>query len=227
MNRIGMSGLVSLLLFGALLPHSAGASSSREWRFEVLLDDDPIGFHHFRLDNTGDSRELRGQARFTVKLLGFTVYDYSHQNRERWQDGCLQHIEARTEDNGEDLFVRGSRNGEQLLLESNSGSSGLSGCVMSFAYWNPAILEQQQLLNAQTGEYLDVEVQPLGEKTLQLQGRAVPAVHYRLVTNESDIELWYSTERDWLALSSNISGGRQLQYRRVTAAGGTGSDSGE
>lgn len=211
----------------ALLPHHAGASSGNEWRFEVFLDDDPIGFHHFELSTSGDTRELRGEARFIVKLLGFTVYDYSHQNLERWQDDCLQYIEASTDDNGEDLFVRGSRNGEGLRLHSSNGSRDMRGCVMSFAYWNPAILEQQQLLNAQTGEYLDVEVQPLGEKTLQLQDRAVPALHYRLSTDENDIELWYSSDRDWLALSTTTIGGRQLQYRRVAAAGGTGSDSGE
>jgi hypothetical protein len=227
MNAIGLLSLVSALMLSALQPHDASASPGKEWRFEVFLDDDPIGFHHFQLNTSGDGRELRGEARFTVKLLGFTVYDYSHENLELWQDGCLQHIEARTDDNGEDLFVRGSRNGEAMQLQSNSGNRDMPGCVMSFAYWNPAILAQQRLLNAQTGEYLDVEVQSLGEQTLQLQGRAVPALHYRLVTEENDIDLWYSTDRDWLALSSTTSGGRQLYYRRVTAAGGTGSDSGE
>jgi hypothetical protein len=207
----------------ALLPHYAGASSSNEWRFEVFLDQDPIGFHHFQLNTSGDSRELRGEARFTVKLLGFTVYDYSHQNLEQWQNDCLQHIEARTDDNGEDLFVRGSRNDEGLLLQSSSGNRNMPGCIMSFAYWNPEILSQQQLLNSQTGEYLEVQVEPLGEKTLQLQGREVPALHYRLSTEENEIELWYSSDRDWLALSTTTSGGRQLHYRRVAIADDTGS----
>jgi hypothetical protein len=92
---------------------------------------------------------------------------------------------------------------------------------MSFAYWNPAILSQQRLLNAQTGEYLDVSVQQLGEQALQLQDRAVPALHYRIRTGESDIDLWYSTDRDWLALSTATSGG-ELRYRRLPAATGNG-----
>ena len=219
--------LALLWLCVVLLPLQVSASSSNEWRFEVFLDDKPIGFHNFRLNTSGDSRELRGEARFRVKLLGFTVYDYSHQNLERWQQDCLQQIEASTDDNGKDLFVRGTSDGEGMLLESNSGNRSVPGCVMSFAYWNPVILAQQQLLNAQTGEYLDVEVQSLGEKTLQLQDRDVPALHYRLVTNENDIDLWYSTDRDWLALSSTTSGGRQLYYRRVVATTETGNDSGE
>ena len=211
------------LLCMAWLPLHVSASTSNEWLFEVFLDEKPIGFHHFQLNTSVDTRKLRGEARFSVKLLGFTVYDYSHQNLELWQQDCLQRIEASTDDNGKQLFVRGSSNGEQLLLEDNSGNRGVPGCVMTFAYWNPEILVQQQLLNAQTGEYLDISVQPLGEKTLQLQDSDVAALHYRLSTNENDIDLWYSSDRDWLALSTTTSDGRQLHYRRVATADKDGS----
>jgi hypothetical protein len=210
-------------LFMTWLPLQVSASTSKEWRFEVFLDDNPIGFHHFHLNTSGNTRELRGEAQFSVKLLGFTVYDYSHQNLELWHQDCLQRIEASTDDNGKKLFVRGNSNGGELLLEDNNGNRGMSGCVMTFAYWNSEILAQQQLLNAQTGEYLDISVQALGEKTLRMQGREVSALHYRLSTNENDIDLWYSREHDWLGLSTTTSGGRQLHYRRVRTADESGS----
>jgi hypothetical protein len=226
MNVATLPAAVTAFLWAALLPVHAGASSSQEWRFEVLLDDEPIGFHTFRLSDSGAMRELRGEARFSVKLLGFTIYDYTHRNHELWRDDCLQRIDASTDDNGEDFHVRGAIQGEQLVLENSTGNSILSGCVMTFAYWNPAILSQQRLLNAQTGEYLDVSVQQLGEKSLQLQDRAVPALHYRIRTGESDIDLWYSTNRDWLALSTATSGG-ELRYRRLPAAATPGNGYGD
>jgi len=220
------AALRAAVLWAALLPAHAGSTSSREWHFEVFLDDKPIGFHSFRLSDSGDMRELRGEARFSVKLLGFTLYDYAHRNHELWRHDCLQGIDASTDDNGEDFHVRGAIEGEQLVLENNTGNSMLAGCVMTFAYWNPAILSQQRLLNAQTGEYLDVSVQQLGKKSLQLQDRAVPALHYRIITGESDIDVWYSTDRDWLALSTATSGG-ELRYRRLPAAAGNGSGYGD
>ena len=223
MNKTTTRTLGLLCLCMAWLPLQVSASTSNEWRFQVFLDEKPIGFHHFQLNTSGDTSKLRGEARFSVKLLGFTVYDYSHQNLELWQQDCLQRIEASTDDNGKQLFVRGSSNGEQLLLEDNSGNRSVPGCVMTFAYWNPEILVQQQLLNAQTGEYLDISVQPLGEKTLQLQGSDVAALHYRLRTDEDDIELWYSSDHDWLALSTTTRGGRKLHYRRVATADESGS----
>jgi hypothetical protein len=211
------SRLFALALLCAGLVSPATGSSSREWRFEVFLDDKPIGFHHFELSGDGETRSLRSEARFRVKVLGLTVYDYDHRSLELWQQDCLRRIDASTDDNGKDYFVRGDSQGRQLRLENTAGSADLSGCVMTFAYWNPAILQQQRLLNVQTGEYLEVDVQPLGATTLQVKGREVPALHYRISTADRNIELWYSAEREWLGLSSTARGGRLLHYRRIPA----------
>ncbi|MCO6414440.1 MAG: hypothetical protein J5I92_17025 [Thiogranum sp.] len=206
-----------LMLAALPLPGVGGAVNS-EWRFEVFLDDKPIGFHSFRLDHEGDARRLRSDARFRVSLLGLTLYDYAHRSEELWQDDCLLRIDASTDDNGRDLFVRGKHDGEQLQIENNSGTTGLDGCVMTFAYWNPAILTQQRLLNVQTGEYQAVSVQRLGATPVGLQNDPAPAFHYRISTGENDIELWYSADRDWLGLRSTTRGNRQLHYRRVPEA---------
>jgi hypothetical protein len=114
--------------------------------------------------------------------------------------------------------VRGSLSDGRLRVENATGAAGLPGCVMSFAYWNPAILRQQRLLNAQTGEYVEVSVERLGESAPP-QGGDRPAAHYRIRSADVAIDLWYSTEHDWLALSSTTPDGYRLQYRRVTAAG--------
>lgn len=225
MNKLHALAVGLILAVSPL--QGVSAASSNEWRFEVFLDDRPIGFHSFRLDRQGDASLLRSEARFRVRLLGLTLYDYVHRSEELWQDNCLQRVDASTDDNGKDLFVRGSRNGEQLQLENNSGSTDLDGCVMTFAYWNPAILTQQRLLNVQTGQYQAISVQRLGATPLKFQGGSVPAFHYRISTGENDIELWYSAERDWLGLRSTTRGDRQLHYRRISGPVPTRSDDNE
>jgi hypothetical protein len=207
----------SALLLCAVLP-TLHAANGREWRFEVLLDDKPVGFHEFRLSDIGQVRELHSEARLRVKFLGLTVYDYAHRSEELWRDGCLQRIDARTDDNGEDFHVRGDVSNGRLQVKNATGAAGLPGCVMTFAYWNPAILQQQRLLNAQTGEYVDVSVQPLGESSPPQSGDP-PAAHYRIRSADVAIDLWYSADHDWLALSSITPEGYRLQYRRIGEEG--------
>ena len=85
---------------------------------------------------------------------------------------------------------------------------------MTFAYWNPDFLEQPRLLNPQTGEYVDVRVENLGEETLDFRGQSIAATRFTLKAYDVDLTLWYSTDDEWLGLESVAKGGRIIRYER-------------
>lgn len=154
------------------------------WVFQVFLDDAAIGTHRFVLTERGAERELASEARFNVKFLFFDAYRYRHDATERWRGDCLASLEASTDDDGQKLAV----------------SKKFEGCVMSFAYWNPAILKRSELLNAQTGKLENIAVADLG------------GGHYRISGPKHPIDLWYAPDGQWVALESDL-GGRRLRYR--------------
>src|SRR5699024_3515825 len=98
-------------------------------------------------------------------------------------------------------------------VTGGAARQSLEGCVMTFAYWNPAILRQTHLLNPQTGAYETVKVSRIGEQTLSIKGTAVRAIHYRVTGPKHPLDLWYSAADEWLALESTVTGGRRLAYR--------------
>ena len=214
------STLRRLALTAVAVAHAsiANANPVNEWRFAVSLDDKPIGYHRFALNERKQSRELISEARFNVKFLFIDAYRYAHEAREVWQGDCLLQLEARTDDNGERIAVRGARDGDGFIVTASQRSSELSNCVQTFAYWNPNILSATHLLNPQTGEYVSVTVSPLGRETLLVRGRPIEADRYRLVGDSKtgirmQIDLWYSPDREWLGLESLAEGGRRLRYR--------------
>jgi Domain of unknown function (DUF6134) len=186
----------ALLIAALILAATAASAQTRAWNFRVLLDDSEIGRHRFTLRENGADRELRSQARFEVKFLAITVYHYEHDATELWRDGCLRALDARTDDDGERNAVQWREPG--------------SGCEMSFAYWNPKILQERRLLNAQTGEIVPVTVQALGEESIAVRGRSVRAKRYRLSAPQLEIDIWLD-DGDWVALESPAKGGR-LRY---------------
>jgi len=133
---------------GADAPNAGGAS----WSFRVLLDGKPIGQHQFRATDGAGERTLVSEAAFSVRLLGVTLYQYQHRAVERWRGDCLLALSADTDDNGERTRVSARALGEQFEVTAPIPQTE-RGCVMSFAYWNPALRAQQRLLNSQTGEY--------------------------------------------------------------------------
>lgn len=210
------------LWFGALLSAAAwlvlaasavaADGSVREWNFIVYLDDDAVGYHNFTLMERGDEQTLISEARFEVKFLFITAYRYEHENRETWQGECLQAISSRTDANGRQFTVHGHREETGFAVQGASGREETSGCVKTFAYWNPDILQASVLLNSQTGELLPVEVEPVGVETLSVDGRKVKAKHYRLRAKNMELDIWYGHDDRWLALESTVKGGRKLRY---------------
>jgi len=191
---------------------AAGGDGGREWQFQVLLDGDEIGYHRFELVEDGDQHRVISEASFTVRFLFFDAYRYEHSNEELWRDGCLQRMEAQTEVNGKSLAVLGRQIEDGFVVATGGDESTISECVMSFAYWSPEFLEQERLLNSQTGEYVPVTIEPVSEELLKVRGEEVEAIRYSLDAGKLDMQLWYSPEREWLGLESTTKGGRLLRY---------------
>lgn len=196
-------------------PVADQAGDTGSWRFRVFLDDREIGYHHFFLTGEGQHRQLRSEARFEYRLLFLKLFDYEHDNLETWSGDCLHSIRSRTDANGQLYEVEGrqTEDGFQVLAGSDAGS--LPDCVMTFAYWNPDFLEQSRLLNSQDGSFVDVQVSNPAHEQRLVDGEAQPVVRYRLEAGELQLDLWYTDEREWLALESEVDGGRVLRYERV------------
>lgn len=209
MRPRSLPALCLALLATAGTVHAANGS----WTFRVLLGDSDIGEHRFTLSEQGGQRSMRIAAAFAVKLLGLTVYRYRHEANEQWAGDCLAGLDAETDDNGTPLKVSAKPSADRMLaVESPQGTAQLGPCVMSFAYWNPAMLQQTALLNAQSGKLEAVRVKALGEESISVRGQAVPARHYAIEGLERPIHLWYSLQGDWLALESTVAGGKRLRY---------------
>ena len=187
-----------------------------------MLDDSEIGYHRFQVSEQGDREVIEIEARFKVTFLGIPVYRYKHDNREIWRQGCLDSIASTTSDGGDRFKVEGQRSERGFELTTLDGKREIeSACVMTFAYWNPQFLEQDKLLNAQNGDYLQMDIETVGPGELKLPKGNLAANIYRLrnADKQIDITLWYARgDGRWLSLESRVEGGRIIRYLPATAA---------
>jgi hypothetical protein len=193
-----------------VVPATAFATE-REWHFRVWLDDQEVGWHHYLVRDRGDATEVESRAQFDVRFLFLNAYRYRHEARERWRGACLDELESRTVTNGRVEQVEALAADESLKVTRPSGEARLAGCVMTFAYWDPRILEADRLLNSQTGEWLPVQIEARGSERVTVAGRDVPAARHRLSAPDLQIDLWYA-DGHWVALEAPLPGGRTLRY---------------
>ncbi len=214
------------LLLGTLLGLSglSGWAQAQTWNFDIRLDGKPIGTHRFEVSGPPDARTVSSDATMAVKLLGLTVFRYRHQAQERWQGDCVDAVQSTTDDDGKAEKVDWRRDGSGTGNSSGSGSGSAAtpakgDCVMSYAYWHPALVQQTRLLNPQTGKMDEVKVERLPDATIQVAGREVMAARWQLVTkppkgDAQRLTLWLDrSDQRWLGLDARVRGDRLLTYR--------------
>lgn len=208
-----LSRLVGMIILCvASVAAYADQVEAKNWRFRVYLDEKEIGAHTFTVQKSSDQVQVISSARFDVKVLFINAYQYRHEAKEVWRDKCLTDLSAQTDDNGKQLSVKATQSATGIHVVTEKKQFNVAGCVMSFAYWNPAMLQQTRLLNAQTGEYEPVTIKSLNTTTLQISGKALAAQQYKLIGKKLQIDLWYAPDGTWLALESVTESGARLRY---------------
>ncbi|MCB1773495.1 MAG: hypothetical protein KDI88_07750 [Gammaproteobacteria bacterium] len=201
----------TLLLASAF---GAGAAQS-ELAFDIYLDDRPVGVHRVQIQQDADQRRVSVEAEMSIDILFFNAFSYRHQADEVWHGDCIANLKTRTDDDGERYRVDASRVADDLLVTVADRQVRIGGCVRTFAYWNPRLLEHDFLLNTQTGDYEPARLVEVAEQPLQFQGRAYGDRQYRLDVGQGvRIDLWYDAGCSWQALQTQVENGRVLRYVR-------------
>lgn len=206
----GCVALLSAISFAS----ATGQGARLEWHFKVLADGRPIGTHDFRVTNSTEQVLIETSAHFRVSAAFIPLFHYDHEDRESWESGCLKQIDADTNDDGKQYHVHGHASERGFSMDTPPPGSVLQGCIQTFAYWDKRFLEQRRLLNAQTGEYTDVTVVHRGREPVTVGGKQTDSDHYTLSARKLTVDLWYSSEGDWLALESLTENGHRLKYER-------------
>ena len=128
------------MIAAILMTLSTLVTASQLLRFQVYLDDRPIGEHSFRIADLGDITQVASRAEFDVDFLFINAYRYRHTSNEVFRDGCLTEIDARTDDNGKRSQVEGSSIGNNFRIERGDETEQMSGCIKTFAYWDQSFL---------------------------------------------------------------------------------------
>jgi hypothetical protein len=204
--------VIAWMLLAACAGAARAGDGTRSWNFRVYLNQDPIGYHNFQLTTHGDAHDLKSVAHYLVKVLFINAYHYDHQASESWSGNCLQRLESSSDDDGTAYTVHGQGDEHGFDVNTTKGQYSLPGCAMSFAYWNPVMLQQTHLINPETGEDVAVVINHIGEESVEVHKAPVHAQRYHLHSAKLEIDLWYSDQGEWLALESALEKGRRLRY---------------
>ena len=208
-----MIRLLTVLLLSLSVPFSnavESADSAKSIDFKVFLNDREVGSHRFLLQPQGESLLVSSTMSLDFTVLMIKKIKYRHQANEVWQGGCLVSLNSQTEKQGKNLSVNAITDVAGLIVENKQGSQLIEGCARGFAYWDSSLLDADFLLNAESGEYLPVDI----STTVSAQDNIT---HMLIAGPSADVRLQYDAAGNLLSLESKLQVGGLLRYQRVAA----------
>ena len=181
---------------------------AEDFNFKIFINDKEAGSHSFRLQQQGENLLVSSRMDLEFKVFKVRQVKYNHRADEVWQGGCLVSLKSETRKQDKPAYVNASLDSTGLVVVNEKGAETIEGCARSFAYWNPALLNADYLLNSESGKYLPVEI----SRRVVQPGNIT---HMTIAGPKADIRLQYDSAGNWLSLESDLQFGNVIRYQRV------------
>ena len=159
--------------------------------FDVLLKAKKMGTHVIGFTQAGDRLGVHVEVALAYRLLGITLYRYSHRCNESWEGDEMVAADSHTDDNGK-LYAMSVRRGAGGLIVEGSDNlryTAPASAVLS-THWNQRELDAPWI-NPQDGKLLHPRVAAAGSETIPaVGGRSLSARRFNL-SGDVDMSIWY------------------------------------
>ena len=184
--------------------------------FNVYRNGSKIGYHKVEFLDSESSLKANIEIKFEVTFLGFTVYDYYHQNTEIWGQNILNQLNSTTDKNGEELFCNFKKINDKFNLKGSVDGFNPNKNLIPTSYWNHKLVEgptYKTVLNTQDCSSIKFKIENLGNEFIY--DAQLPATHYKLTGQEwtgedVDIDIWYNDNK-WVKMIF-IKDGSKIEY---------------
>lgn len=190
------------------------AAYGSEIIFDVYRRNAPIGHHTVRFSRDGGTLTAESQFRIRISVLGLPLYTYEYISTDRWRDGALQELHARTDDDGVVSEVVAHRHGGKLKVIADTVQTDVDGDVFPTTHWNPAVIGTSRLLNTITGQVNAVDMTLVGMDDVDAGAERRRARHFAY-TGELETEVWYDADGRWVKMRFNGKDGVPIEYRCI------------
>lgn len=179
--------------------------------FDVLRKGKPFGTHIVRFSTREDGGfEATSDVDLKAGLGPITLFRYSLDATETWENGQLVELEGQTNDDGTRERVEANLTGQQLKVSGSAYEGTAPPGIIPASHWNIQQAYSSRILSTESGELLETSVERLGRETIEAGGKEIEATRYRLVSDLT-VDLWYDDQDRWVKLSFEARG-QQIDY---------------
>ena len=193
--------LIFILFCSNVHAHMDHYKKFNKIELDIFRNGELIGYNYYFFTRKGDETIVTNQIKFSVKLLGATIFQVEGYGEEKYIKDQLISYDSRTLQNDKEKFVNlvfnKDKNKFDIKGSSYSGEASIHNIIGN--WWSHKILQSNTQISPISGSIKEQIVTFVGKEKIEQYGKIYEVDHFKLESKDMslpkdkrlDFDIWY------------------------------------
>ena len=181
--------LIFILFCSNVLAHMDHYKKYNKIEMDIFRNGELIGYNYYFFTREGDKTIVTNQIKFSVKLLGATIFQVEGYGEEKYLKDQLISYESKTLQNDKEKFVNltfdKNENKFNINGSSYNGEASIDNIIGN--WWNHKILQADTQISPISGSIKEQIVTFVGKEKINQYGKTYEVDHFKLNSKDMSI----------------------------------------
>ena len=181
--------LIIVLFSSNVLAHMDHYKKYNKIEMDILRNGELIGYNYYFFTRKGDETIITNQIKFSVKILGATIFQVEGYGEEKYLKDQLISYDSKTLQNGKEKFVSlffdKDKNKFNIKGSSYTGEASIENIVGN--WWSHKILKTESQISPISGSIKEQIVTFVGREKIKQNGQTYEVDHFTLKSKDMSL----------------------------------------
>ena len=189
MKKLFIKIILFFFISTSLNAHISHYKDLKKIEMEIFRNNKLIGYNYYFFETQRNKVHVTNQTKFTVKLLGTTIFDVESYGEEKYSNGKLISFNSRTKQNKNKKFVNLKLDTEnnKFIIEGSSYSGKANTSNIVGNWWNHKILQAESQISPLSGSIKKQVVTFIAKEKINLYEKSYETEHFKLQSKNPDL----------------------------------------
>jgi len=193
--------LILVLLSSNGIAHMEHYKKYNKIEMDIFRNGELIGYNYYFFTRKGDETVVTNQIKFSVKLLGATIFKVEGYSEEKYIKDQLVSYDSKTLQNDKEKFVNlvfnKDKNKFNIKGSSYIGEASINNIIGN--WWSHKVLQTSSQISPLSGSIKEQVVTFIGKENINLYGKNYETEHFTIKSRDMslpkdkrlDLDVWY------------------------------------
>ena len=193
--------LIFVLFCSNVIAHMDHYKKLNKIEMDIFRNGELIGYNHYFFTRKGDETVVTNQIKFSVKLLGTTIFKVEGYSEEKYIKDQLVSYDSKTLQNDKEKFVNlvfdKDKNKFNIKSSSYIGEASTNNTIGN--WWSHKVLQASSQISPLSGSIKEQVVTFVGKENINLYGKNYETEHFTIKSKDMslpkdkrlDLDVWY------------------------------------